>query len=156
MMTQSVAPTSGAVTDRFDHDSLEVLRPCVAKLDVHKMQVTATVRARHGPSPARHAGVQRTAPGTARSERVAAAEPPQHLQRKKNRRRSEDGLRLHSFLGLLQALATRSRHQCRMRSDRMGLLLILLTDPTPLQKRAMELWRAFPVNNTPSSARMPL
>ena len=44
IMTQTVTVTSGAVTDHFDHDSLEVLRPRVAGLDVHKMQVTATVR----------------------------------------------------------------------------------------------------------------
>ena len=43
-MTQTVTVASGAVTDHFDHDSLEVLRPRVAGLDVHKMQVTATVR----------------------------------------------------------------------------------------------------------------
>ena len=60
---------------------------------------------------------------------VAAAEPPQELQRKKNRRRSEDGLPLHSFSSLLQELATRSRHHCRMRSDPKGPLLIRLTDP---------------------------
>ena len=83
---------------------------------------------------------------------VAAAEPPQDLQRKKNRRRSEDGLPLHSFSSLLQELATRSRHQCRMRSDPKGPLLIRVTDPTPLQKRATELWRAFPVDNTPNPA----
>ena len=56
---------------------------------------------------------------------------------------------------LLQALATRSRDQCRMRSDPKGPLLIRLTDPIPLQKRAMELWRAFPVNNTPNPAKTP-
>ncbi|MDE0627417.1 MAG: hypothetical protein OXH99_13530, partial [Bryobacterales bacterium] len=50
------------------------------------------------------------------------------------------------------ALATRSRHQCRMRSDPQGPHLIRLTDPTTLQKRAMELWRAFPVDNTPNPA----
>ena len=49
------------------------------------------------------------------------------------------GLPLHSFSSLLQELATRSRHQCPMRSDPMGPLLIRLTAPTPLQKRAMEL-----------------
>lgn len=32
------------MTDRFDHDSLEVLRPRVKGLDVHRMQVTAAVR----------------------------------------------------------------------------------------------------------------
>ena len=69
-----------------------------------------------------------------------------------NRRTSEDGLPLHSFSSLLQELATPSRHRCLMRSDPKGPLLIRLTDPTPLQKRAMELWRAFPVNNTPNPA----
>ena len=43
-MAQPVTLASGTVTDQFDHDSLEVIRPRVAGLDVHKMQVTATVR----------------------------------------------------------------------------------------------------------------
>lgn len=54
--------------------------------------------------------------------------------------RSEHGLPLHSFSSVLQKLATRGRHQCRMRADPKGPLLIRLTDPTPLQNRAMELW----------------
>ena len=65
-------------------------------------------------------------------------------------------LPLHSFSSLLQELATRSRHQCRMRSDPKGPLLIRLTDPTPLQKRAMGLWRAFPADDTPNPAQTPL
>lgn len=43
-MSQTVGVASGAVTDQFDHDSLGDLRPSVAGLDVHTMQVTATVR----------------------------------------------------------------------------------------------------------------
>ena len=43
-MTQPAVAAPAAVTDRFDRDSLEVLRPRVAGLDVHKLQVTATVR----------------------------------------------------------------------------------------------------------------
>ena len=77
------------------------------------------------------------------------------LQRKKNRRRSEDGLSLHSFSSLLQELQRRSR-QCRMRSDPEGPLLIRLTNAVLLQKRAMELWRAYPVDNTPNPATTPL
>lgn len=42
-MTQPVTVASGVVADHFDHDSLEVLRPLVAGLDVHKKQVTAAV-----------------------------------------------------------------------------------------------------------------
>ena len=80
----------------------------------------------------------------------------EELQRRKSRGRSEDGLPLHSFPSLLQELATCSRRQCRMRSDPEGPLLIRLTDPAPLQRRAMEPWRAFPVNNTPNQAATPL
>ena len=87
---------------------------------------------------------------------VAAAEPPQDLQRKKNRCTSEYGLRLHSFSILPQELAARSRHRRRLRSDPKGPPLMRLTDPTALQKRAMELWRAFPVNNTSNPAKTPL
>ena len=43
-MTQPAAAAQGAVTDHFDHGSLEVLRPRAAGLDVHKMRITATVR----------------------------------------------------------------------------------------------------------------
>ena len=87
---------------------------------------------------------------------VVVAEPLQELQRKKNRRTTADGLRLHSFSSLLQELATRSRHQCRMQSDANGPLLTRLTDPTPLQERAMELWRDFPADDIPDPAKTPL
>ena len=43
-MTQPVTVHSGVPKDHFDHDSLEVLRPRVAGVDVHKMQVRATMR----------------------------------------------------------------------------------------------------------------
>lgn len=43
-MTQPVTVASGAVADHFDPDSLEVLRPRVARLEAHEMQVEATVR----------------------------------------------------------------------------------------------------------------
>ena len=43
-MTQPTVVAQGAVTDHFDRDSLEVLRPRVAGLDVHKLAITATVR----------------------------------------------------------------------------------------------------------------
>ena len=74
---------------------------------------------------------------------MASAEPPQDLQRKKNRRTSEDGLPLHGFSSRLQELAPRSPPSP-------------VPDPAPLQTRAMKLWRAFPVNNTPNPAKTPL
>ena len=39
---------------------------------------------------------------------------------KKNRRTTPDGLQLHSFSTLMHALATRCRHQCRLRDDADG------------------------------------
>ena len=44
IVTQTVTVASGVVTDHFDHNSPEILRPRVARLDVHRMQVAATVR----------------------------------------------------------------------------------------------------------------
>ncbi len=42
-MTHPVIVVPGAATDHFDQDSLDVPHPRVAGLDVHKMQITATV-----------------------------------------------------------------------------------------------------------------
>ena len=46
IMTHPVpAPVPAAdATGTFSPDSVDILRPCVAGLDVHKMQITATVR----------------------------------------------------------------------------------------------------------------
>ena len=43
-MTQSVTAAPGAATHRFDHDSLEAVRPRVAGLDVHRTRITAAAR----------------------------------------------------------------------------------------------------------------
>ena len=43
-MKQPLTVASGTVKDHFDHDSLEVIRPRIAGLDVHRMEVTAIVR----------------------------------------------------------------------------------------------------------------
>ncbi len=79
---------------------------------------------------------------------VAPAKPTPEAQAKKNRRVTSDGLELHSFSTLMQALATRCHHQCRLRGDPEGPTVERLTEPTPLQQRALELVRAFPVDNT--------
>jgi transposase len=72
---------------------------------------------------------------------VAAAEPSSSAKKKKAARVTDDGLPVHSFDTLLQALATRSRHHCKMRSDKSGSTFSQLTKPTLLQSRAFELLR---------------
>ena len=58
-----------------------------------------------------------------------------------------DGLVLHSFSTLMQTLATRCHHQCRLRDDPEGPTVERRTEPTSLQKRPLELVRAFPVDD---------
>ena len=72
----------------------------------------------------------------ARRDPVAAAKPHKSVQAKKNARTTSDGLELHSFSTLLQALATRCRHQCRLQGDADGPTLERLTEPSALQQRA--------------------
>ena len=87
----------------------------------------------------------------ARRDPVAPAKPTKAAQAKKNRRTTPDGLELHSFSTLMQALGTRCRHQCRLRGDEDGPTVERLTEPTPLQKRALELVRVFPGDDNPNS-----
>jgi transposase len=71
---------------------------------------------------------------------VAKAEPSQSAKRKKARRKTADGLALHSFSSLLQALGTLCRHQCSFPygADSESTLT-KLTEPNKLQKKAFEL-----------------
>ena len=87
----------------------------------------------------------------ARRDPVAAAKPRESVQAKKNARTTSDGLELHSFSTLLQALATRCRHQCRLHGDADGPTLERLTEPSALQQRALELVSAFPVESNSKS-----
>ncbi len=87
----------------------------------------------------------------ARRDPVAAAKPRESVQAKKNARTTSDGLQLHSFSTLLQALATRCRHQCRLHGDADGPTLERLTEPSALQQRALELVSAFPVESNSKS-----
>ncbi len=86
----------------------------------------------------------------ARRDPVAPAKPTPAAQAKTNRRVTAAGLELHSFSTLMQALATRCHHQCRLRDDPEGPTVERLTEPTPLQKRALELVRTFPVDDKSS------
>jgi len=76
---------------------------------------------------------------------VTPAEPSEAAQRKKIERETEDGYSIHSFATLMAELGTRCRHLCRMKSDPDSPGLFQDTLPTPLQTRALELIRLFPV-----------
>jgi hypothetical protein len=85
-----------------------------------------------------------------RRDPVLPAKPSASAQRKKHRRRTADGLPVHSFETLLAELATRCRHQCRLKSDPSSPQFQQLTEPTRLQQRAMELIKMFPVAAAPT------
>lgn len=70
---------------------------------------------------------------------VSPAEPSASVKQKKITRTTEDGLPLHSFKTLLAALATHTRNHCRFQSDRADQLIPVLSQLTPLQRRAFEL-----------------
>ena len=79
---------------------------------------------------------------------VAAAKPTPRAREKKARRRTDDGLALHSLDTLLAELATRCRNTCRVRSDPAAPVFSLLTEPTKTQRRVAELIEMFPVPRT--------
>jgi len=72
---------------------------------------------------------------------VLPAQPSPAAKRKKTRRKTEDGLPLHSFDTLLAALQTRCRNRCRAKSLPHSPTFHQITPPNPLQKRALELIR---------------
>jgi transposase len=74
-----------------------------------------------------------------RRDPVAPAEPSDSVQRKKSERVTADGLAVHSFDTLLQALGTRCRHVCSIPGDASGATFQQLTESTPLQARAFQL-----------------
>jgi transposase len=74
-----------------------------------------------------------------RRDPVAPAEPSAAANKKKQSRQTADGFPVHSFSTLLADLGTRCRNTCRATSDRSGSTFQLLTAPTPLQTRAVQL-----------------
>ena len=82
---------------------------------------------------------------------VAAAKPPEELRKKKGRGTSKGGLPLHSLQTLMAEMGTRTRNECRVGEDPEGPLATRLTEATALQRRVFELWRMFPVANTPKT-----
>ena len=77
---------------------------------------------------------------------VNPAEPSASAKEKKRTRQTADGLEVQSFATLLQALATRCRNTCRIKNGDIAdaahagdTTFECLTEPTPLQARALEL-----------------
>ena len=70
---------------------------------------------------------------------VAPAEPSAAVREKKSRRRTSEGLPVHSFQTLLDALATRCQNTCRVGGEEGTATFEQRTAPTPLQRRAFEL-----------------
>ena len=86
-----------------------------------------------------------------RRDPVAPARPSASVQAKKREHTTRDGLPVQSWDTLLTHLATRARNDCRFRSPEDGKLsptVQQVTDPTPLQARAMELLEAYPVEGS--------
>ena len=84
---------------------------------------------------------------------VKPARPSASARRKKQTRETAEGLPVHSFRTLLAELATRCRSTCRMeaalpdgRPDRTDSTFEILTEPTPVQARALELLELYPVD----------
>lgn len=82
-----------------------------------------------------------------RSQRdpVAPAQPSTSAKHKKRARVTDEGWPVHSFNTLMADLATRCRHRCRLGIDPEAPAIYQDTQPTPLQARAMELLKTFPV-----------
>jgi hypothetical protein len=70
---------------------------------------------------------------------VAPATPSASAKRKKLTRQTDDGLPLNSFSNLLTELSTLCRNDCQMKTDHDSPTFAMLTEPTPLQKRAFDL-----------------
>jgi hypothetical protein len=76
---------------------------------------------------------------------VAPAMPSASAKAKKADRQTPEGLPVHSFDTLLAHLGTRTRNTCRLQSEPSGATFDQVTDPTPVQSRAMELLALLPV-----------
>jgi transposase len=84
-----------------------------------------------------------------RRDPILPAKPSASVQRKKRSHQTIDGLPVHSFQSLLSELANRARVTYALKSekseDKTNLTFRQVTEPTPVQARAYELVRTFPV-----------
>lgn len=74
-----------------------------------------------------------------RRDPVAPAKPSRSARRKKTTRLTADGFPVHSFDTLLADLATRCRNLCRTKLPKHSYTFTQITQPTPLQRRALDL-----------------
>jgi len=72
---------------------------------------------------------------------VKPAETSLTAKKKKARRLTPEGLPVHSFNTLLAELGTRCRNKCRIVSDLKTPAFTMLSDPTPVQTKALQLLR---------------
>jgi len=70
---------------------------------------------------------------------VAPALPSVSVRKKKQTRRTPEGLPVHSFHTLLRELGTRSKNTCRLGEGKTMIKFEKLTEPSPLQKQAFKL-----------------
>ena len=68
--------------------------------------------------------------------------------KKKSTKTNTEGLPVHSFRSLVMELGTRSRNRCRQKSAPESPVIFQDTESTPLQIRAMELIRLYPVDGS--------
>lgn len=84
-----------------------------------------------------------------RRDPVLSAQPSDSVKRKKSSHETADGLPVYSFADLLQELASQARVTYALKSDTAGektpATFRQVPDPTPVQARAYELLRTFPV-----------
>jgi len=80
-----------------------------------------------------------------RRDPVLAAKPSASAQAKKRSHQTTDGLPVHSLRSLLGELASRARVTYQLKSGDVTASFRQMPQTTPLQTRAYELIRAFPV-----------
>jgi transposase/ribosomal protein L35 len=80
-----------------------------------------------------------------RRDPVLAAQPSAAVEEKKRGHQTTEGLPVHSFKTLLADLAGRARVSYELKSGDSTLTFQQVPEPTPLQARAYELIRSFPV-----------
>jgi transposase/ribosomal protein L35 len=83
--------------------------------------------------------------GRKRRDPILPAKPSASAQAKKTSRQTAEGLPVHSFQTLLAELAGRARVTYELKSGGSKLTFQQVPEPTPLQARAYELLRLFPV-----------
>jgi hypothetical protein len=75
---------------------------------------------------------------------VAQTKPSLSAQKKKQTKRTPEGLPVHSFHTLLLELATRCKNTCQAGEGKSAIGLVKLTEPTPFQAHVFRLLDRYP------------